>query len=130
MADDKPSRPPGDHPELRTLIHAQYRFEPRPAANAAPAPAWSTHSSGADLPPAAIDGATIDTGVVRLPPVIVHGDAPFRAIDSALAARAAQARVQKTYSRFGIGEHELHLGKLPVHVLTEFGIPVMISLKW
>lgn len=129
-ADDQGTASPSAHPEFHQSILSEYRFVPKPVAPPPPTPAWSTHAFPADPPAAASAPPAVDGDVVRLPAVVVRGDRTSRAVDAALQSQAAQARIQRQYSRFGIGEHELRLGGMKVYVLTEFCIPVRIRIPF
>lgn len=130
LADDMEAAPPSIRLEMHDALRSEFHFVASPLPELAPPPAWSTHPLLADLPPPASGGPTLDPEVVRMAPVIVRGDAVFQPIESALKAQDAQIKVQKEYARFGIGVHEVRLGKLHLGVLTELGIPVLIGLSW
>ncbi len=130
LADEKELAPPVIHLEFHEAIRSQYRFVAHPMPELAPPPAWSMHASLVDLPPPASDGIPVDPEVVRMAPVIVHGDAVFRQIDAALKAQDIQIKDRQMYARLGIRVHELRLGKLHFGVLTELGVPVMIGIAW
>jgi len=130
MADEKKPEPSTFRIELREALRSEFHFGPRPLPELASPPAWSTHLTLADMPPPVSGAIAVDPEVVRMKPVIVHGDAVFRAIDSALEKQTAQAKERKMYSRLGVGVHEVRLGKLHLGVLTELGVPVMISIAW
>jgi hypothetical protein len=130
VAEEKKPGAPGIRLELHEALRSEYHFVPRPLPELAPPPAWSTHRTLAELPPPVSGGIAVDPEVVRMKPVIVRGDAVFRHIDSARRAQDAQGKVRQMYSCFGIGVHDVRLGKLHLGVLTELGIPVMISLAW
>ncbi len=93
-------------------------------------PVWSTHRTLAEMPPPALGGGAIGPEVVRMPPVIVIGDAAFRKIDLAVRTQDARARIQKSYSRLGIGAHELRLRKVSLYTITVFYVPIAVGISW
>jgi len=123
-ADDGSPAPPKSHPEVRAAVRSDFQFLPPEKRDAAPA--WSTHASASDLPPASAD----DPGVVKMAPVIVKGDRVFRAMNEAMKKQAAAAEVRKEYSRLGIGVHVHKLGPAALYMITVFDIPVQVGISW
>ncbi len=128
LADDAKPVHVTEHPELRALLGTDYHFVAKPKAKAVPAPVWSTHATMADMPPPAFEGPK----VVKMAPMIVRGDRAVRAMDAAVRAQVARARVEQSYRRLGIGVHPLRLWKthLPIYVVTVFDIPISIGISW
>jgi hypothetical protein len=129
LADEMDLPPPSIRLEFHEAIRTEYHFVARPLPELAPPPAWSTRTSLVDLPPPASETA-VEPEVVRMPAVIVRGDADFRTIDSALRSQAASTGVRKSYSRLGIGPHELRWGKASLYVITVFYVPIAAGISW